>query len=345
MAKATARRVIEPWPKQHKEYSNLCRIKSGPYAMDLTQEEAVAYFPDGYIQGSWESTKDSQSDGIGTLAKQVRSKKELYHFLSIIIRRAWETGEDFDDEDLPWSVEAEEQIHSRMVDTDTETDDLSEWTSEHLASGILDPEAESDMPHLREMIFVAEDTDFSVEESQRLVPRLLKFAEKYRDSNDTQNEGAVWSAIRTGASMLTPDATDCLRPLLEPGHSIETSLVTVKMIGRIFEAQPPAKLDEHESLANEVCPAAEILQNRFAITSSRSAAIAQLAIYALGAMASSKIYGIVKLVRKLNVAWFTQQTVRELHELEDVWANRRTPVAEQPRELLSETIQMLKEDS
>jgi len=141
--------------------------------------------------------------------------------------------------------------------------------------------------------------------------------------------------------MLTPDDTNGLRSLLEPGHSIETSLVTVKMLGRIFEAQPPAEVDEHKELANEVCQIAKSLLNRYAITVSQSAAMAQLAIYALAAMASSETQQIVETVQQLGVTWFTQQTLRELCELRSIWSSRPVPVADRPQKLLDRVIQTL----
>ena len=50
--------------------------------------------------------------------------------------------------------------------------------------------------------------------------------------------------------------------------------MTVKMLGRIFEAQPPADVDQYPELAAEVRQIAESLLNRYAIASSQSAAMA-----------------------------------------------------------------------
>jgi hypothetical protein len=230
------------------------------------------------------------------------------------------------------------------IETDAITDEVSQWTSSQLASAILNSQAESDMLRLREMILLAEDTSFTVKESEKLAPWLLKFAEKYRDSDDPQNEAAVWSAIRTGASMLHPQDTECLSLLLEPGHRIETSLVTVKMLGRIFEAQPPMKLDEYENLAGKVYQIAELVRNPYAIASPPGAAMAHLAIYALVAMANSKTGQIIEAVRKLNVMWFTRRTTRKLHYLRSTWASHPRPVPQAPHKLLDEALQILEQD-
>jgi len=307
------------------------------------QDQIIAYIEGMKISGTFTPNPgDSQSDCTAATPSQLKSEKLLWDTVEEFSNRVCKVWKSFDDEETALSVEVEEQVGGQVADT--ETDDVLQWAPDQLVSAILHPQAGSDMPHLREMILIAEDTGFSVEESKQLAPWLLNFAQKYRDSNDPQDEVAVWSAIRTGASMLRPQSTNLLFPLLEPGHSIETSLVTVKMVGRIFEAQPPAKIDEYKELANEVCRIAKSLLNLYAITSSQSAAMAQLAIYALAAMASSKTQQIVETVKQLGVIWFTRRTFRKLRELANIWASRPVPVAEKPKELLSETIQMLEHD-
>lgn len=290
--------------------------------------------------------EDSQSDYTVVALFWSESKKShaaldllKQRFFEKLSNRAWKSGHIFDVEDPIEYVRVIDQASNR--ETDIKDDDISQWPSDKLESALMDTKAESDMPHLREVILFAEDTDFTVAQSEQLAPRLLSFAKKYRDSNNPQDEAAVWSAIRTGASMLRPNAADCLRPLLEPGHSIETSLVTVKMLGRIFEAQPPAEVDKYKDLANEVYHIAESLLNRYVITASQSAAMAHLAIYALAAMASSKTQQIVETVKQLGVMWFTRRTFRKLCELRNTWSSRPAPVADQPRKLLDRVIQVL----
>ena len=341
----------------------------GPFRYcNPTDQQGHAEFPGGKISGIFTSiSKDSQSDYTEALQVQIYEKalpnsmkqfleewdihnwgyekalpNSVKQFLEEWDIRNWGSDESLADEESARSVVVEEQVDDSSVDT--MTDDISQWTSDHLYSAILDADSESDMPRLREIILVAEDAGFTVAQSEQLAPWLLSFAERRRDSSDPHNEAAVWSAIRTGASMLTPHDVDNLRPLLEPGHSIETSLVTVKMLGRIFEAQPPAEIDEHRVLAGEACQIAESLLNRYAITVSQSAAMAQLAIYAIAAMASSETQRFVETIQQLGVTWFTQQTLRELRELRNIWASRPVPVAERPRELLTKALQTLGRD-
>ncbi|MCH8881253.1 MAG: hypothetical protein IID34_15410 [Planctomycetes bacterium] len=209
------------------------------------------------------------------------------------------------------------------------------WTSDQLAHELLNCDPESDWSRHREIIFQSEDAAFSVEQSVRLAPRLLELAEQHRDSNDPQDAPVVLSAIRTGASMLRPTEAERLLPLLEPGHSIETSLVALKMLGRVFETQPPDDTDQYEALASEARSIAESLLNPYAIATSQSAAMAQLAVYALAAMGSSHLVTMTQTIRQLAVDWFTRRTVRKLRELDEFWQSQRCNVASAHRDLVS----------
>ncbi|MCK4786601.1 MAG: hypothetical protein KAV87_22770, partial [Desulfobacteraceae bacterium] len=238
-------RLKSTQPKKHSHTGKpKWRYGYGHYRYCIpTQDQAIIDFQKGRISGILKpSLKDSQSEDLGI-------PPASWGYEEILLSQLWKSFEE--KINIPWkseySSDAEEPIQCVAVleqadeqETDAPAADVSQLTSDQLVSAILHPEAESDIPLLREMIFIAEDANFTIEESKQLSPWLLNFAERHRDSSDPQNEPTVWSAIRTGASMLRPHAADCLRPLLEPGHSIETSLVTVKMLGRIFEAQPPA---------------------------------------------------------------------------------------------------------
>ncbi len=202
---------------------------------------------------------------------------------------------------------------------------MGEWTSDSLADELLGLDIEKDWPRLRELILTAENFDFTLDQSALLAPRLLDLAVQYRDSDDQQDAAGVRSAIRTGASMLRPNEVDRLLALLEPGHSIDTCLVALKMLWRIFEGRPPERPDQHTDLADDIRRIAESLLNSCAIASSKSAAVAQLAVCALAAMASTETLNIVRTVRRMGVPWFSQQTAHELRELRRSWNARAAP--------------------
>lgn len=206
---------------------------------------------------------------------------------------------------------------------------------------VLDLDIESGGADLRMGVLRAEDTSFTAQQAEVLAPRLLEIAIQLRDSKDPEDKLVVWSAIRTGASMLRPNQADKLRPLLEPGHPIETSLVTVKMLGRIFEAQPPSTVDEHTALAEQIHQIANTLLNPYAVASSQSAATAQLAVYALAAMASTRLRQAIEAIRQLKQGWFSKQVARELRELREVWAAYVRPNLSEYQTLLDKAVREL----
>lgn len=329
------------------EEENWCYSKIQETAQDQAVIKAFRGRKVETYYGLKRSDEDIQSDTVGLLFPE--SGREVMHVVLRAIVSVCAATKLWGQEE---STEQQTPSHApgRLGSTEdadrslTAGDRLDEWTPDRLAEALLNSDPENDRTYLRELIFLAEDTGFTPQQSKKLAPRLLGLAMQYRDSRDPQDKPAVWSAIRTGASVLRPNEIGRLRPLLEPGHPVETSLVAVKMLGRIFEAQPPAGVDQYPELAAEVRQIAESLLNRYAIASSQSAALAQLAIYALAAMASSATVEIAKAARSLGLSWFTAQTGRELRELREYWKDQPNPIAAGPRELLEQAIRELNAD-
>ena len=313
------------------------------YIKNLTQDEVVIGFSGGKGVNTYRGRKlfaeDPQSDAAGSQETwpseiSIGALREYLHSAKVALdvrseRRSVVSAVTWVDIEHAL-LESPGGAPSAPEPTDEES-----RTSDQLEHELLNCDPENDWPRLREIIFQSEDAAFSPEQSAQLAPRLLELAERHRDSNDPQDEPVVWSAIRTGASMLRPTEAECLLPLLEPGHPIETSLVTLKMLGRVFEAQPPDDIDQHEALAREARKIADLLLNHFAIATSQSAAMAQLAVYALAAMGSSHLVTSVRSIRQLAVDWFTRRTVRKMRELDEFWQSRRSNVASAHRDLVS----------
>ena len=215
-------------------------------------------------------------------------------------------------------------------------------SSDELFQAIVTDNYDVDWAQLRKQILAAEDVCFSVEQSSLLAPRLLTIATYMRDCDDQEEEPVVWSAIRTGSSMLRPHQAHLLLPLLdEYVHPIETELVAVKMLGRIFEVQPPLGVDLYPELANEVCRIAKLAHMHLGATEYRfSFAKMQLAIYALAAMACSEA---VRVAENMSAQrpWFVKQVFCSLERLQGYWANCPETVDDGPLDLLRRTIDKL----
>ena len=311
----------------------------------LAQDQSVLEFDRGGGPETFYARRirsgDAQSEAIQALAAS-RGFQAVLEVLGTHFCRAWAPDEVCAEHEWLFDLDggaAPEEWRDEEVDVPDESS--VELTADHLARQLVDRHAEVGWAQLRELIPLAEDMDFSPEQSRKLAPRLLEYATTYRDSTDPQDKPVVWSAIRTGASMLRPDEAGRLRPLLEPGHPVETSLVTVKMLGRIFEAQPPSDLNQYPELAHEVRQIADSLLNRYAIAVSQGAAMAQLAVYALAAMGSDDAVELSKAVRGLGQSWFTAQLRHELRALWEYWTSQPAKGAPKPRELLERAIQEL----
>lgn len=222
-----------------------------------------------------------------------------------------------------------------------DTQEFVSWESDRLAYEILGCNIDTDIVQLRQMLLEAEDRDFSDDFNLRLAPWLLDFVKKLRDSQNPEDRVAVLSALRTGASLLSPEKIDDLLPFLEPGFAIETSRVAIKMVGRIFEAYPPQVRDAHPRMAIELHKILGTLLNPHVLEIPAVAAKAQLAIYALAAMASSHVLRAIDDVNSLKLSWFSQRTKRKLEELRRFWSARGAAVSPAANQLLNDTLKKL----
>jgi hypothetical protein len=202
-----------------------------------------------------------------------------------------------------------------------------QFTPDEIVDFLVNEGSEDQDELLRKFIILAEDTQFSVEQSKKLSSWLLNYALEHRNSQDQRDEAVVWSAIRTGASMLTPDEIGVLRPLLDPHSAINTTLVTVKMVGRIFEAQPYE--DEPTSdivmLSHEIYEIVQATINPYAITSPASGALGALSVYALVGMRSMRGTLAVDLVNKTNIKWFGEFVHKDICDLKEIWEEKKAP--------------------
>lgn len=205
---------------------------------------------------------------------------------------------------------------------------------------IMHPESDSDIFAIRNMIMEAEDLAFSVEQSKIVSPWLLNFAAENR--NDSDNEDAIYSAIRTGASMLYPNEVELLFPLLESGYDVSTVRVTVKMIGRIFEAQPPSKVGEYEYISKKIYDIAMLILNDSSaeLSSCGEAATVQLGILALISMGSTRSELVLSEVKN-EASWFQEYVLHNMEELRVIWQNRTEPISSQMKVFLDEAINFL----
>lgn len=212
---------------------------------------------------------------------------------------------------------------------------------------IINSENKFDVPP--EIISQIEDTGFTVKQSEIISPWLLDFVIENRDTYHCEDGEAmvypIYSAIRTGASMLFPDQVERLFPLLETGHTVDTSLVTVKLIGRIFEAQPPLVTGAYETTAEKVYDLVNpILDNSPADMLCRDTTIATLCIIALVAMGSEKVYQILEKIKNKK-KWIRNRTLHKMKDLRKTWQKRAGSISLPMDEFINETINFFEKET
>lgn len=217
-----------------------------------------------------------------------------------------------------------------------------EPSSNQLVERLLKLDAQKDWDVLKQDVLQAHDSFFTKEQSEQIGPRLLEIA-KYRcDSNKDEDRAVTYAAIRRGASMLLPDQAHLLVPFFRYGLPIETPIVAMKMLGRIFEAHPPKSVDEYLTLTVKVsCVASEMLKQdviQRERDGSDGAPLAMLSICALAAMGSSNLLNIIGVAKELEQSWFNKQVARDLIDLKNRWNGR---ASKELLELLEKSIALL----
>lgn len=131
--------------------------------------------------------------------------------------------------------------------------------------------------------------------------------------------------------MLRPEETDCLLRLLEFGFPIDTVLVTLKMIGRIFENNPTSSCRD-TVLAKKVNKISFAVLNPSVLISvdgslsnpmfMNETAMAVLSTYALGVMRSPYFPDRISDVLSSKNAIISGRLEHKLDELRSNWASK-----------------------
>lgn len=196
---------------------------------------------------------------------------------------------------------------------------------------------------LRELIIIIEDVQFSKSQGDHLSKLLIEFAIEERDNeNSSYGSAVVHSAIRTGASMLRPDQVGLLIPLLQRGSVIDTTIVTLKMIGRIFEATPPCRPNQHKKIADMVL----MFAYRYTPSFSDDAVYSELAICAAAAMASDRLIYVIRVITRNSdyPKWFKNDVLRDLQRLYSVWCDKKPDVDNGILKSLADSIEYLRKN-
>lgn len=181
----------------------------------------------------------------------------------------------------------------------------------------------------RQLICQAEFSDVAEDEIAKLMPFLWQYALQNRDSADPSDLVAVGSAVRQYVAALDASRIDEVAVLLDSGHQsqvpLQIELEVAKMVGRKFEANPPAVRDPHVRLSERLQEIALAYLNPRILPRDQYAAVTMLAIQALAVMRSASTNAIVEPLNDSPFGWFRRQLRRRLAQTISSWQQRTIP--------------------
>jgi hypothetical protein len=170
------------------------------------------------------------------------------------------------------------------------------------------------------LVLAAESMQFVTQGMrEELADRLLAIARELRHSRQAFDASTVWSALRTYASLIPRDRVVSLLEFLNGQGTVDTRLVALQCVARMFEPAPPEPGHAPSVLADCVYIFAEKMTDPLVITPGEVAAIALNAICALAAIRDPRLPDTLARVVKLKKPWFERQVRQRLHLLAVGW--------------------------
>ncbi len=179
------------------------------------------------------------------------------------------------------------------------------------------------------LVFAAENAHFAALEQQANVcERLRQLALELRESPAAETEHVVWSAMRRFSSLVPAEDAHFLLQFLDRGGSVDTRMVALQCIARVFQSAPPSDPRMVDTLVARVAEYAEKLLDPDVFSGGENSAIARHAVVALAALGSERAEQFMHQVSALGRRWFSRQVRDRLNELLDGWRkNQEVPVS------------------
>ena len=170
------------------------------------------------------------------------------------------------------------------------------------------------------LVYAAENVHFEAPSQQAAVcDRLREVALKLRESSKAGTEHVVWSAMRRFASLLPAERAADLLEFLNRKGAVDTRMVALQSIARLFENAPPSDIAALEPLTERVAEYADKFLDPDVFAGGENSAIARNAVLALAALGSLRVVDSVQRVNALGRRWLSRQVQRQLEELLDGW--------------------------
>jgi hypothetical protein len=171
----------------------------------------------------------------------------------------------------------------------------------------------------RRAVIDAEVVSFPSGEAGRLKAILLQFIREVRNSDNPADLVAVGSAVRKFVAMMDEDDLPSLAVLLDADHNVtvpvEVELEVTKTLVRWLAVHPPERTDAEPGLADCLCDLADTYLKPRMLAREKFGAVALNAVLALFLLRSSYTNHVLKSLKGLRVAWFTELVARRAGQI------------------------------
>lgn len=225
-------------------------------------------------------------------------------------------------------TDCEKTVRNARSPIDDRAAALREWMARDAdpASGFIADEL--CLEHLPDdwrdaLVFAAEDACFSTPDLRRRVcGALRRVALELRSSSRSGIEQVVWSAVRRFGTLVEPESLGQLQEFLTSGTYVDTRLVALQMVTRVFEQSPP----DNPELLRGLCDRTFELATKFldpdVFASGDISAIASQAVVVLCVCADGRAVRCIGHARALGRRWFLRKLRGALEDLREGWAGR-----------------------
>jgi len=221
-----------------------------------------------------------------------------------------------------------EIARSRAAATDERIAALSEWMAmddESASEFIVDELCRADLTEewRDALVYAAENVHFRDAEQQVGVRlRLRELALELREVSRPGVERVVWSAMRRFSSLLSPEKANDLLEFLDRKGVVDTRMVALQCVARVFQDRPPWDTATLEALERRVAEYAEKFLDPDVFGGGENSSIARNAVLALASLGSPRLRDCVVCVNALGRRWLSRQIRRQLQALLDTWKSR-----------------------
>ncbi len=177
------------------------------------------------------------------------------------------------------------------------------------------------------LVFAAEDAEFPTPELQAAVCRQLRaIALELRLDRRPGVEQVVWSALRRYGSLIESGAIHEMLPLLEPTGYVDTRLLALGCIARVFETRPPREASAFQELKDRAFAIADKLLDPDVFTSGEISAIAIQAVVVLSILGDARALECAAKAKALKREWVLRKLRRRLEAISQDWTEENPRV-------------------